>query len=260
MIFNKLATFSLILMLSGSPGALANDHNKAHSMIPEDLAAVSPALKIYYERFLENDLWKNAALSPRDRSFVTISALVAMNQTAAMPEQLRLALDNGVKPSELSEVVMHLALYTGLANANSAAGTLRKVFEDRGIGADQLAPASPDLIPLNVEAEATRVARVAKNLGPTFQDLQDYTTDVLFKDLWLRPGLAPRDRSLMTVSALVATGRVAQLTSHINLGMDNGLTQGQIAGAITHLAFYSGWPNAMSAAPVANEVFGKRSG
>jgi 4-carboxymuconolactone decarboxylase len=64
---------------------------------------------------------------------------------------------------------------------------------------------------------------------------------------------------LVTVSALVATGRVAQLTSHINLGMDNGLTQAQIAGAITHLAFYSGWPNAMSAVPVANEVFGKRA-
>jgi 4-carboxymuconolactone decarboxylase len=181
-----------------------------------------------------------------------------MNQTAAMPEQLRLALDHGVKPSELSEVVMHLALYTGLANANSAAGSLRKVFEERGIGADQMAASSPELLPVNAEAEAIRKERVAKNLGRSFRDLQDYTTDALFKDLWLRPDLAPRYRSLMTVSALVATGRVAQLTSHINLGMDNGLTQEQIAGAITHLAFDSGWPNAISAVPVANEVFGKR--
>jgi 4-carboxymuconolactone decarboxylase len=257
MTFNTLSALSFILTLTATT-ALASDQNKAMSMLPEDLAIVSPALKTYSERFLENDLWKNTSLSPRDRSFVTISALVAMNQTAAMPEQLRLALDNGVKPSELSEVVMHLALYTGIANANAAAGSLRKVFEERGIAADQMAASSPELLPLDAEAEEIRKTRVAKNLGPTFQDLQDYTTDVLFKDLWLRPDLAPRDRSLMTVSALVATGRVAQLTSHINLGMDNGLTQQQIAGAITHLAFYSGWPNAMSAAPVANEVFEKR--
>jgi 4-carboxymuconolactone decarboxylase len=249
---------SFILPLLAATTALASDQNKAMTMIPQDLESVSPALKQYSARFLENDLWKNTSLSPRDRSFVTVSALVALNHTAAMPEQLRLALDNGVKPSELSEIVMQLALYTGIGNANAAAGSLRKVFEERGIGDDQMAAASPELLPRNAEAEAIRKDRVAKNLGPAFQDLQDYTTDVLFKDLGLRPDLAPRDRSLMTVSALVATGRVAQLTSHINLGMDNGLTREQIAGAITQLAFYSGWPNAMSAAPVANEVFEKR--
>lgn len=249
---------ALVLTLSIPSAAMANDQTQVFPMIPEDLAAVSPALVEYAERFLTNDLWKNAALSPRNRSVVTVAALIATSQSASMPEQFCLALDNGIKPSELSEIVMHLALYTGLANANAAASELRKVFEARGIGADRMAPASPELLPLNAEAEANRVSRVAKNLGPTFQDLQDYTTGVLFKDLWLRPVLAQRDRSLVTVSALVATGRVAQLTSHINLGMDNGLTQAEIAGAITHLAFYSGWPNAMSAVPVANEVFGKR--
>jgi alkylhydroperoxidase/carboxymuconolactone decarboxylase family protein YurZ len=85
-----------------------------------------------------------------------------------------------------------------------------------------------------------------------------YTTDVLFRDLWLRPGLAPRDWSLVTVSALIASGQ-AKIPYHLNRAMDNGLTQTEAAEVITHLAFYVGWPNdAFSALPVAKEVFDKR--
>ena len=89
--------------------------------------------------------------------------------------------------------------------------------------------------------------------------LVEYTTDYLFRDLWLRPDLAPRDRSLVTVAALVASGQTAQITFHLNRAMDNGLTQEQAGEVITHLAFYAGWPNAMSALPVAKEVFAKRA-
>jgi 4-carboxymuconolactone decarboxylase len=77
-------------------------------------------------------------------------------------------------------------------------------------------------------------------------------------DVWKRPGLAPRDRSIVTVAALVATGQVAQLSAHLNRAMDNGLTQAQAAEVFTHLAFYVGWPNAFSALPVAKDVFEKR--
>jgi 4-carboxymuconolactone decarboxylase len=86
----------------------------------------------------------------------------------------------------------------------------------------------------------------------------EYTTDVLFRDLWLRPDLAPRDRSLVTVAALISSGQVAQIPYHLNRAMDNGLKQEQAAEVITHLAFYAGWPNAFSALPVAKEVFEKR--
>jgi len=85
-----------------------------------------------------------------------------------------------------------------------------------------------------------------------------YTTDVLFRDLWLRPDLAPRDRSLGTVSALIANGQVAQISYHLNRAMDNGLTQTQAAEMITQLAFYAGWPNAFFALPVVKDVFEKR--
>ena len=84
------------------------------------------------------------------------------------------------------------------------------------------------------------------------------TTDVLFRDLWLRPDLAPRDRSLVTVSALIASGQSAQITYHLNRAMDNGLTQEQAGEVVTHLAFYAGWPNAFSALPVVKDVIEKR--
>jgi 4-carboxymuconolactone decarboxylase len=99
---------------------------------------------------------------------------------------------------------------------------------------------------------------VGEQFGKVAPGLVQYTTDLLFNDLWLRPDLAPRDRSLVTVSALIAAGQVAQITFHLNRAMDNGLTQAQAAEAITHLAFYAGWPNAMSALPVAKDVFEKR--
>ena len=85
-----------------------------------------------------------------------------------------------------------------------------------------------------------------------------YTGDVLFKDLWLRPGLAPRDRSLVTVAALVTSSQVAQIPFHLNRAMDNGLTQEQAGEAFTQLAFYAGWPNVFTALPVAKDVFEKR--
>jgi len=74
----------------------------------------------------------------------------------------------------------------------------------------------------------------------------------------LRPALAPRDRSLVTVSALVATGQVAQLSAHLNRALDNGLTKSEASEALTHLLFYAGWPNVFSAIPVAKDVFEKR--
>src|SRR2546426_11148341 len=103
-----------------------------------------------------------------------------------------------------------------------------------------------------------RNAAVEQQFGNVAPGVVQYTTDVLFRDLWLRPDLAARDRSLVTVSALIASGQVAQIPYHLNRAMDNGLTQAQAAEALTHLAFYAGWPNVFSALPVAKDVFEKR--
>ena len=159
-----------------------------------------------------------------------------------------------MKPAEISEIITHLAFYSGWANAMAAIAVTKDVFAERNIETDKLPAASPALLPLNEAAEADRAKRVGDQFGAMFPGVVQYTTDVLFRDLWLRPDLAPRDRSLVTISALIANGQVAQLTGHIPIGMNNGLTQPEIAEAITHLAFYVGWPNVFSAMPVAKEV------
>lgn len=205
------------------------------------------------------ELWKRPGLTPRDRSIVTLAALIARNQTIEMPCYLNLALDNGVKPREISEIITHLAFYSGWANAMSAVAVAKDVLAQRKIGIDQLPPASPTLLPLDRIAEERRAAAVEQQFGNVAPGIVQYTTDVLFRDLWLRPDLAPRDRSVVTVSALIASGQVAQITYHLNRAMDNGLTQEQAAEVVTHLAFYVGWPNAFSALPVVKDVFEKRA-
>jgi 4-carboxymuconolactone decarboxylase len=225
----------------------------------DGMQAVAPALEKYQRSVVLGEVWKRPGLSGRDRSIVTLAALVTRNQTVEMPYYLTLAIDNGVKPSEISEIITHLAFYSGWGNAMAAIAVTKDVFAERKIGADQLPPVSPSLLPLNEAAEADRSKRVGEQFGAVFPGVVQYTTDVLFRDLWLRPGLAPRDRSLVTISSLVASGQVAQLTGHVNIGMNNGLTQAEIAEAITHLAFYVGWPNVFSAMPVAKDVFQNRT-
>jgi len=89
----------------------------------------------------------------------------------------------------------------------------------------------------------------------TVPKLVDLSEKVLFGDVWERPGLKKRDRSLITVATLVALNRTEQLRGHLERALGNGVTKDEIAELITHLAFYSGWPTAMSAALVAKEVF-----
>jgi 4-carboxymuconolactone decarboxylase len=250
--FLAAAIASLSLLASSSAQA-------DPTRLRDDVRRVAPALEKYGNDRLLGDVWKRPGLASRERSIATLAALIARNQTIEMPYYLNLALDNGVKPREISEVITHLAFYAGWANAMSAVAVAKDVFAARNIEADQLPAASPQLLALNEAAEADRAARVGQQFGAAFPGLVQYTTDVLFRDLWLRPDLAPRDRSLVTISALIASGQVAQLTGHIPIGMNNGLTQGEIAEAMTHLAFYVGWPNVFSAMPVAKDVFEKRS-
>ena len=81
---------------------------------------------------------------------------------------------------------------------------------------DQLPPAKHKLLPLNEDAEAQRATQVGNNFGTTSPGLVQNTTNLLFRDLWLRPALSPRDRSLVTVSALIVNGQTAQITYHLN--------------------------------------------
>jgi 4-carboxymuconolactone decarboxylase len=103
----------------------------------------------------------------------------------------------------------------------------------------------------SVSNKNSRAQQLFGEITPKFAELTD---NVLYADVWERPGLSKRDRSLITVSALIALNRPDQLRSHFVLASQNGLKREELAEAITHLAFYSGWPSSVSAATVAKEV------
>lgn len=226
----------------------------------KEIHMVAPALEHYTHDLLLGDVWKRPGLSLRDRSIVTVAVLIARNQPLELPYYLDRALDNGVRPGEIAEIITHLAFYAGWPNAMAAVNAARPVFAERHIKAEQLPQARVELLPLDTAAETRRAATVEENFGNVAPGVVQYTTDVLFRDLWLRPGLTPRDRSMVTVSALVASGQTAQITYHLDRAMDNGLTRDQAAEMLTQLAFYAGWPNVFSAMPVFWDVFAKRPG
>ena len=90
------------------------------------------------------------------------------------------------------------------------------------------------------------------HVAPKFAEVTD---EVLFGDVWRRPGLSPRDRSLITVSCLISTYRTNELAFHMKTALKNGVTRDEIVEIITHLAFYAGWPPANTAVAIADKVF-----
>jgi 4-carboxymuconolactone decarboxylase len=116
----------------------------------------------------------------------------------------------------------------------------------------QYSPAAAQTAKPAAPAQPTAAQRLMGDIAPKLADLTD---QVLFGDVWQRPQLSPRDRSLVTVAALIAMNRPDQLRSHLALARANGVTEEQLIETITHLAFYSGWPNAVTAVGVARDVF-----
>jgi 4-carboxymuconolactone decarboxylase len=98
-----------------------------------------------------------------------------------------------------------------------------------------------------------------KAFGHIAPALAAITDDVLFGDVWKRPGLSPRDRSLITVASLVALYRTNELPFHLKKALENGVTREELIELITHLAFYSGWPTASTALPIAQRVFDEQT-
>ena len=94
-----------------------------------------------------------------------------------------------------------------------------------------------------------------KSFGDIAPALADYTDTVLFGDVWERPNLSPRDRSLVTITSLISLYRSNELPFHLKKALENGVTKDEVIETITHLAFYGGWPVANTALPIARKVF-----
>lgn len=106
-------------------------------------------------------------------------------------------------------------------------------------------------------SEQKQLSRAQQLVGDFAPKLAELTDEVLFGDVWARTELSPRDRSLVTVAALIANGNTEQLSGHLSRAKENGLSETELAEVIIHLAFYAGWPRAMSAIRVAREVFNR---
>jgi 4-carboxymuconolactone decarboxylase len=207
--------------------------------------ALAPGLAALTDDVLYGDVWRRPDLSPRDRSLVTLAALIATGKTAQLAGHLARGLDNGITPGEASGLLAHLAIYSGWPNAVSALEVYEQVYTVRRVDTAALRTVGPRLAaPASDASRATAAADQWGSFAPKFVEL---TNAVVFDDLWRRADLAPRDRALVTLAALAAMGDDDQLELYVRRGLDSGLTREQIAEAITHLGFYAGWGRASAA-------------
>jgi 4-carboxymuconolactone decarboxylase len=236
------ATLATTIILPSSVAAQMADGSPARPRVSGDLQQkLVPGMADYTDEVLFGDVWLRPDLSPRDRSLVTITTLIATGRSAQLPNHLGRALDNGLTPVAASGVLTHLAIYAGWPLAVSSLEVYDRVFTARGIG--PVSGLAPHGTPAPVATPVVRppVDSSSAALAPKFAEL---TNSLVRGDLWQRTDLAPRDRSLVSIAALVAMGEMDGLSGEIARGQANGLTRSEIAETLTHQAFYVGWPRA----------------
>lgn len=167
---NVIAAAALSLVLSDFTYAHEQRDEAMMKITPSTLAdadiqAVSPALARFGREAISNDLWQRDTLSARDRSIVTVAMLIARNQPGELKHYIAVALDSGVTPAEVSEIITHLAFYAGWPNAMSAVSVAKAIFE-AGRDGRALPAASPTLLPLNEQVEKQRADTVEKMSAP----------------------------------------------------------------------------------------------
>ena len=216
---------------------------------------IAPGLATLTDDVLFGDVWRRPELSPRDRSLVTISVLIATGKPAQLAGHLGRALTNGVQPTEASGLLAHLAIYCGWPSAVSALEVYEQVYTARMIDAATLRAVTPRLPAPG--SDAARAKAVNDEFGVIAPKFVQLTNDVVFDDLWRRSDLSLRDRSLVTIAALAAMGDDDQLDVYLRRGLESGLTRNQITEALTHLGFYAGWPKATKAMAAVTRLVGK---
>jgi len=217
---------------------------------------IAPGLATLTDDVLFGDVWRRQELSPRDRSLVTISVLIATGKPAQLAGHLGRALNNGVQPSEASGILAHLAIYCGWPSAVSALEEVyEQVYTARKVDTATLRTMPPRLPALG--SDAARAKTLGDELGDVAPKFVQLTNNVVFDDLWRRSDLSLRDRSLVTIAALAAMGDDDQLDFYLRRGLESGLTRNQITEALTHLGFYAGWPMATKAMSAVTSSLGK---
>jgi 4-carboxymuconolactone decarboxylase len=212
--------------------------------------AGSPYLGKILREDLYADVWERPGLAPRDRSLITIAVTQALYATEEIRAHVSRGLNNGLTQAEISELIAHVLVYSGFPTGVNAARVATEVYQQRGL------PAVPPATPRNREPV---VPPAYPNSFPATPYLAALLNEWVYGEVWERPDLSKRDRSLATIAVAQAMGAASELRSHIARGLDNGVTQEEIGEVITHIAFYSGIPSAVTAARVAAAVFESRN-
>ncbi len=210
--------------------------------------AGSPYLGVLYNSVVEGEIWERPELSKRDRSLITVAVLQALDLDQLSEEIIR-GLDHGLTAEGISETILQTAFYAGFPTGKKASGVAGAVFQGRGIS---LAPIEGSWVPPNVQPQARTSGGYAavSRLG----ELRDV---LLYGDVWERPGLSKRDRSMVTVAVLQALNR-SELAGHQGRAMDNGVTAQELREIVLHVTFYGGWPQAVTAGGMLAELFEQR--
>ena len=218
---------------------------------------VSPTFAKYTVEKLVGEVWERPGLSKHDRCIVSISCLIARNQTAGMPVYFAKALENGVTPGELSEIITHLGFYSGWPNAMSAVIVAKEVFANYGISQAELPSIEPLMLDKNeaLPGDENRVTFIEQNIAPISESLAKYTNELVYGEVWLRSGLSSRSRSLATVCAMIAAGDIQFLGMYMGRAVQHGITKEEMGEVLGQLAFYAGWPKLISASLVVKEVY-----
>ena len=216
-----------------------------------DLYAGSPYLRELRDSLVYGEIWERPYLSKRDRSLITIAVLQALTREE-LAIHIPRGLDNGLTPEEISEIILHVTFYAGWPTGVQASLTAAAAFEERGLTLGDL-PRAPAL------EEAVTTPGGLSDAYAAVPRLGALRNSLLYGDVWERPLLSKRDRSLITVAVNQAMYVTNELRLHIDRALDqNGVTPQEISEVVLHVTFYAGWPAAVNAGRLLTAAFEAR--
>jgi len=246
----RVAVLALTLQFMGCAEQPDEDSAAMPPLPSPDLYAGSPYLGELRNTLVYGEIWERPQLSKRDRSLITIGVLQALVRDE-LALHIPRGLDNGLTPEEISEIILHVTFYAGWPTGVQASLTANAAFAERGLTLGELprAPAGRQgAIPAALSDSYAAVPR-----------LGELRNSLVYGDIWERPLLSKRDRSLVTIAVNEALRATEELRTHINRALDqNGVTPQEVSEVILHVAFYAGWPAAVNAGRLATEAFRAR--
>ena len=238
---------------STAPGGAAPGAQQAETppLPAPDLYAGSPYLRELRNSLVYGEIWERPYLSKRDRSLITIAVLQALTREE-LAIHIPRGLDNGLTPEEVSEIILHVTFYAGWPTGVQASLTAAEAFEARGLTLGEL-PRAPE-----PETEVTTPGGLSDAYAAVPR-LGALRNSLLYGDIWERPLLSKRDRSLITVAVNQALYVTNELRLHIDRALDqNGVTPQELSEVILHVTFYAGWPAAVNAGRLATAALRAR--